>query len=617
MHKRYLLLSGTVVAANKIYDGSNTATISGGTLVGVIAADVANVDLTQSGTFTQSKAGNAITVTINDSLSGPAASNYILTQPANVTANITPKVLTVTGTTVANKVYDGSTVATVTGGSLVGVLSADAANVTLTKAGSTTANAGTGIAVTITDSISGSSSANYVLTQPNGVIANITPAPLGITLAALYSGSTTVTPTSFTLTGLVNGETITGISSATVSNINVAGNAGNFVRSIVISGGTALARNYAFTSAASNTAGTSLNSVTLSAKTLTVTGTLADSKVYDGTSSVNVWGGTLAGVVGGDVVSLKQAGAFNSVNVGSAVSVIVSDSISGLSAGNYTLVQPTGVTAAITPKTLTVSDGTVAHKTYDGTTYASLTGGGLIGLVTGDIGKVNLVQAGSFSSPNVSNGIIIIVNDSITGVAASNYRLVQPTGITANITPAMLGIQVVGVANGTNNITPISFTINGLINGQTITGLSSVTVSSSSISSNGSNFVTAMVISGGTALATNYAFAPAYSATSGIGQNIATLAAASQRVLTVTGTVATTKVYDGTTTITITNGSLVGLLAADIGKVTLVQSAVLVSANVSNTASVIISDTITGASAANYILVQPSGITAIVTPAPQ
>lgn len=433
---------------------------------------------------------------------------------------------------------------------------------TLTKAGSTTANAGTGIAVTITDSISGSSSANYVLTQPNGVIANITPAPLGITLAALYSGSTTVTPTSFTLTGLVNGETITGISSATVSNINVAGNAGNFVRSIVISGGTALARNYAFTSAASNTAGTSLNSVTLSAKTLTVTGTLADSKVYDGTSSVNVWGGTLAGVVGGDVVSLKQAGAFNSVNVGSAVSVIVSDSISGLSAGNYTLVQPTGVTAAITPKTLTVSDGTVAHKTYDGTTYASLTGGGLIGLVTGDIGKVNLVQAGSFSSPNVSNGIIIIVNDSITG-------------------------------------------------------LSSVTVSSSSISSNGSNFVTAMVISGGTALATNYAFAPAYSATSGIGQNIATLAAASQRVLTVTGTVATTKVYDGTTTITITNGSLVGLLAADIGKVTLVQSAVLVSANVSNTASVIISDTITGASAANYILVQPSGITAIVTPAPQ
>ena len=40
--------------------------------------------------------------------------------------------------------------------------------------------------------------------------------------------------------------------------------------------------------------------------------------------------------------------------------------------------------------------------------------------------------------------------------------------------------------------------------------------------------------SGGTALATNYAFAPSYSATSGIGQNIATLVAASQKVLTIT-----------------------------------------------------------------------------------
>ena len=615
--QKVLTVGGTTVAANKVYDGTTVATITGGTLAGVVTADLANVNLIQSGSFVQSNVANAISVTMSDSLGGPASANYVLTQPANVTANITPKALTVTGTTVANKVYDGSTAATVTSGTLVGVLSADTANVNLTKAGSfTTANAGTGIAVTITNSIGGSASANYSLIQPTGVTANITPAPLGITLAAVYSGSTTVTPTSFTLTGLVNGETIGAISSANVANINVAVNSSNFVRSIVIGSGTALAGNYAFNTAASTTAGTGLNTVTLSTKTLTVTGTLADSKVYDGTTSVNVWGGSLAGVVGGDVVILKQAGTFNSANVASAVTVLVSDSISGASSTNYTLIQPTGVAAAITPKTLTVSDGTVAHKTYDGTNNAVLTGGSLIGLVASDASKVTLVQAGSFSSPNVSNGIIIIVNDSITGVAASNYRLVQPTGITANITPAMLGIQVVGVANGTNNITPISYTINGLIGGQTITGLSSVTVSSSSISSNGSNFVTGIVISGGTALATNYTFAPAYSATSGIGQNIATLVSASQKILTVVNTVAVTKVYDGTTAITITGGTLVGLSAGDAANVTLVQSAVLTSANVSSAASVIISDTITGASAANYILVQPSGITAIVTPAP-
>jgi len=613
--QKVLTVGGTTVAANKIYDATNAATISGGTLVGVIAADVANVNLLQSGTFAQSNVGNGISVTITDSLSGPLAANYILTQPANVTANITPKTLTVTGTTVANKVYNGSTTATVTGGTLVGVLSADTANVTLTKAGSfSSANAGNGIAVTINNSIAGSASANYALTQPTGVTSNITPAPLGIALTAGYSGSTAVTPTSFTLTGLVNGETISAISSATVANINVAGNSTNFVRSITISGGTALASNYAFNTAVSTTAGTGLNTVTLATKTLTVAGTLADSKVYDGTTSANVWGGSLVGVVGGDVVSLKQAGTFNSANVGSSVAITISDSISGASSTNYNLVQPTGVTAAITPKILTVSDGTVAHKTYDGTTNATLTGGALIGLVAGDAGSVTLVQAGSFSSPNVSNGIIIIVNDSITGSAAANYRLIQPAGITANITPAMLGISVVGVANGTNNITPISYTINGLINGQTITSLSSVTVSSSSISSNGSNFVTGIVISGGTALATNYAFSPSYNATAGISQNIATLVAQNQKILTVTGTVAVTKTYDGTNNIIITGGTLVGVTPGD--SVTLVQSAVLINPNVSINASVVMNDSITGTSATNYILVQPTGITAIINAAP-
>ncbi|QWD19032.1 hypothetical protein G6696_05520 [Polynucleobacter paneuropaeus] len=614
--QKVLTVGGTTVVATKVYDGTSAAVITGGSLVGVVAADKPNVDLIQTGSFAQSNVGNSISVTLSDTLSGPAASNYILTQPAALSANITAKTLTVTGSSVANKVYSGSTNATVTGGSLVGLISSDAANVTLTQAGNfATANAGNGIAVTLSDSISGSASSNYSLVQPSSVTGNITPAPLGITLTAIYSGSTVVAPTSYAITGLVNGDTITGISSATIANVNVAGNSTNFVRSIVMSGGTALASNYAFATVASATPGTSLNTVTLSAKTLTVSGTLADSKVYDGTTSVNVWGGSLVGVASGDVVSLKQGGVFTSANVSSAVAVIVGDSISGASAANYTLVQPTSVTAAITPKTLTVSDGTVANKTYDGTNSATLTGGALLGLVASDSANVTLIQAGSFSSPNVSNGIIIIANDSISGSASSNYKLVQPIGITANITPAMLGIQVVGVANGTNNISPISFTINGLINGQTITGLSSVTVSSSSINSNGSNFVTGIVISGGTALATNYAFGPAYNATAGINQNVATLVAQNQKILTVTGTTAVTKVYDGTTAITVTGGTLVGLTLGD-NSVTLVQSAVLINPNVSSSASVVITDSITGAGAANYLLVEPTGITAIITPAP-
>jgi hypothetical protein len=262
----------------------------------------------------------------------------------------------------------------------------------------------------------------------------------------------------------------------------------------------------------------------------------------------------------------------------------MSNTISGFSAANYSLVQPSGVTGVITPRIITVSDGTVAHKVYDGTTNAVITGGALVGVLPSDASNVVLTQAGRFSSPNVSNGIIIIASASISGSAAGNYTLIQPAGITANITPALLGISVVGLANGTNTITPISYTINGLIGGQTITGLGSVSVKSSSVSSNGSNFVTGIVISGGTALATNYAFSPVYSGGAGIDQNTVTLVNSSQKIVTVTNPVAASKVYDGTTSITITGGTLVGVVGSD--NVTLVRAGTLVSANASLTAAV-------------------------------
>ncbi|MBT8573873.1 hypothetical protein G6699_09895, partial [Polynucleobacter paneuropaeus] len=78
-----------------------------GTLSGVVSTDAANVTLVPAGTFSQSSVGNTLVVTTADTLTGSAAMNYTITQPTGLTANITAKTLTVTGTTVANKVYDG------------------------------------------------------------------------------------------------------------------------------------------------------------------------------------------------------------------------------------------------------------------------------------------------------------------------------------------------------------------------------------------------------------------------------------------------------------------------------------------------------------------------------
>ncbi len=83
------LTISTPVAVSKVSDGTTAATITG-SLSGVISGDVVNLSL--SGTFASSSIGTGIAVTSTSSLSGADASNYTLTQPLGLTANITVQV---------------------------------------------------------------------------------------------------------------------------------------------------------------------------------------------------------------------------------------------------------------------------------------------------------------------------------------------------------------------------------------------------------------------------------------------------------------------------------------------------------------------------------------------
>ena len=61
--------------------------------------------------------GTSKTVTVSGhTLSGTDAANYTVANTGSATANITPKALTLSGITASNKVYDGSTLATITSG---------------------------------------------------------------------------------------------------------------------------------------------------------------------------------------------------------------------------------------------------------------------------------------------------------------------------------------------------------------------------------------------------------------------------------------------------------------------------------------------------------------------
>lgn len=107
--------------------------------------------------------------------------NY--TGTASKTFQITPKTLAVSGVAASNKVYDGTTTATITA-SLQGVADGDSVQLTAPAADFDTKDAGTGKAVTIAAggsfTISGADAGNYTLTQPtvSGLTADITPATL-------------------------------------------------------------------------------------------------------------------------------------------------------------------------------------------------------------------------------------------------------------------------------------------------------------------------------------------------------------------------------------------------------------------------------------------------------
>ena len=183
------------------YSSSNTnvAVVSGNTIV-ILAPG--------STLITASQAGNA---TYNPAI--------------NVTQTflVNPKSLTITGASVTSKVYDGNTSATIIGSVLNGIVGSDTVLVNGTGVFATS-NVGTGIAVTSTQTLSGSNAARYSLTLPGGLSGDITQASQSITFTAITAKTTADLP--FTLNA--NSTSGLGITYSS-SNTSVATVSGNTV----------------------------------------------------------------------------------------------------------------------------------------------------------------------------------------------------------------------------------------------------------------------------------------------------------------------------------------------------------------------------------------------------
>jgi hypothetical protein len=106
-----------ISADNKVYDGNTSATVNFGSaaLTGVLEGDSVNLNTSlASASFTNKNVGTAKTVSVSGlNITGTDSANYTLNSTAQTSANITARPLAVSAAGV-NKVYDGTTSATVT-----------------------------------------------------------------------------------------------------------------------------------------------------------------------------------------------------------------------------------------------------------------------------------------------------------------------------------------------------------------------------------------------------------------------------------------------------------------------------------------------------------------------
>lgn len=435
-----------VKVADKTYDGTTNATITNaGTLsvnydgdnlaivIGKAAYDNKNVGTDKAVSFTGFE------------LSGSAAGNYkLITQPADTTADITAKEITINGATVeGSKVYDGTIEAKITN---AGTLSDnyDGENLTIV-AGSAVydnKNVGTGKAVTFTGfALAGDAAGNYTLaSQPADTAADITVKEITINGAAveasrIYDGTTDAKITNAGAPSVnYDGENLkVAAGKAAYDNKNVGKGKAVMFTGFALEGDAAA--NYKLT------AQPDAVTADITVKEIKIVDTAVEtSKIYDGSTDAKITEkGTFDGLIDGDKVDIVTGkAAYDDKNVGNGKTVTFYEfALSGDDAANYVLAaQPANTTASISAKELTIADLKVKDKQYDGKNTAAIDGTPtLVGVVDGDV--LTLVNGvPTFDSVKIGKNIAIsftaftLSGDSVT---VGNYTLTQPSGITANI----------------------------------------------------------------------------------------------------------------------------------------------------------------------------------------
>ena len=437
-------ITSGITPDDKVYDGTQTATISSNTVVlaGVLPADAADVALSTNGytaIFDSANAGMGIGVTVGGlSLTGDKAGSYVLVQPTGLTANIgqvTPTIVV----TPYSVTYDGAAhTATVT--SITGVNGETGGTVGTVDVSSTThTDAGT----YASDSWSFTGTANY-----NDIAATA----ISDTIAKA-DATVVVAPYSVTYDGAAHTATVTSITGVnsemgpTVGTVDVSSTTHT-------DAGTYATDSWSFTGAANyNDIGATTISDTIGKADATVVVT-PYGVAYDGAAHT----ATVTSITG---VNSEMGPTVGTVDVSSTThtdaGTYATDSWSFTGGANYNDIAATTISDTIAKASAAVVV-TPYSVTYDGAAHTAT-----VTSITGVNGE-NGPTVGSVTLNTTHTDAGTYATDSWSFTGAANYNNIAATTITDTISKA----------NATVVATPYSVTYDGAAHTATVTSITGV-----------------------------------------------------------------------------------------------------------------------------------------------
>jgi hypothetical protein len=423
-----ITISG-ITASNKIYDRTLNATVDATGATGWIVGDTVTVSAT--GQFADKNVGTGKMISLTSTYGGADRGNYEITDQTSTTADITTKPITISGITASNKIYDRALNATVDITGASGWISGD--TVTINATGQfADKNVGTGKSVSLSSTYGGADRNNYTITDQTTTTADITTKPITISgiIASdkIYDRTLNATVDATGASGWIIGDTV--IVSATGQLVDKNVGTG---KSVVLTSNYSGAdrSNYTITDQTSTTAD-------ITAKPITISGIIANDKIYDrGTEATAITSGA-GGWIVGDTLTINATGQFADKNVGTGKMVSLTSTYGGADRSNYTITDQMITTADITPKAVSVSGITASDKIYDSTRNADIDTSGASGWITGD--TVTVSAAGLFSDKNVGTNKTITLSSTYGGADRNNYILTDQAVTSANIQPKLLDV---------------------------------------------------------------------------------------------------------------------------------------------------------------------------------